>query len=213
MTDAKIVEELTEKVSQRVTEMFREMMPAIIQNEVASALSKALDEGAFYRQLNDQMRKNLSKIYDDINNVKKGLDQVMPADAAGMLSQTEDKLAAIISLTEKATLEIMDHVEWLLEHITGLTGAAPEIDAFAQEASDKLLMIMTALSFQDITGQHIRRTIGVIKTVEEAVLELYVSTGMKIKSRDEAAKSEEPAPDPFASVSQSDIDKLLGSMG
>jgi chemotaxis protein CheZ len=213
MTDAKIVEELTEKVSQRVTEMFREMMPGIIQNEVASALSKALDEGAFYRQLNDQMRKNLSKIYDDINSVKKGLDQAMPADAAGMLSQTEDKLAAIIGLTEKATLEIMDHVEWLLERITALAGAAPEIAAFAQEASDKLLMIMTALSFQDITGQHIRRTIGVIKTVEEAVLELYVSTGMKIKSRDEAAKPDESAPDAFASVSQSDIDKLLGSLG
>jgi len=213
MTDAKIVEELTEKVSRRVTEMFREMMPAIIQNEVASALSKALDEGAFYRQLNDQMRKNLSKIYDEINSVKKGLDQAMPADAAGMLSQTEDKLAAIISLTEKATLEIMDHVEWLLDRITGLAATAPEVAAFAQEASDKLLMIMTALSFQDITGQHIRRTIGVIKTVEEAVLELYVSTGMKIKSRDEATKSDDPASGAFASVSQSDIDKLLGSMG
>jgi chemotaxis protein CheZ len=212
MSDAKIVNELTEKVSVRVTEIFREMMPAIIQNEVASALSRALDEGAFYRQLNDQMRKNLGKIYDDINSVKKGLDQAMPADAAGMLSDTEDKLAAIISLTEKATLEIMDHVEWLLERISGLNGDSPEGAAFAQEASDKLLQIMTALSFQDITGQHIRRTIGVIKTVEEAVLELYVSTGMKIKSRDEAASAEEAEP-AVQAVSQSDVDMLLGSMG
>ena len=90
---------------------------------------------------------------------------------------------------------------------------------------DDLMRIMTTLSFQDLTGQRIKRIIEAIKKVEQIVLDLYLSTGLQMK-----AWAEEPEKDmkvlqaevkqkvselkgPQTKVKQGEVDDLLAQLG
>ena len=84
---------------------------------------------------------------------------------------------------------------------------------------------MTTLSFQDLTGQRIKRIIEAIKKVEAIVFDLYLSTGIQLKARAEApdraiAELEAEAKEkvsalkgPQTKVKQGDVDDLLAQLG
>jgi chemotaxis protein CheZ len=44
-----------------------------------------------------------------------------------------------------------------------------------------LTSILTALSFQDLTGQRIRKVVHALKGIEHSVVELYISSGLTMK--------------------------------
>lgn len=87
------------------------------------------------------------------------------------------------------------------------------------------MTIMTTLSFQDLTGQRIKIIIDTIKSVEKIVLDLYMSTGLKIKAREEAPEKSLEQLDqetetkmsalkgPAESADQGNVDDLLASLG
>ena len=99
---------------------------------------------------------------------------------------------------------------------------------------DDLVALMTAMSFQDITGQRIKKAVSAIKQLEATVLELYVSSGLMMKAYEEQpgqniANLEEQArvavaditrkvvgselKGPDSGSSQGDIDALLAQFG
>ena len=92
---------------------------------------------------------------------------------------------------------------------------------------------MTTLSFQDITGQRIKRVVSALNQIEAMVVELYVSSGLLLEAaekdptknvqelQDEArqavkefnqGRSEHKGPDK-AGVSQGAIDDMLSQLG
>ena len=85
--------------------------------------------------------------------------------------------------------------------------------------------VMTTLSFQDLTGQRIKRIIGAIKKVEQIVFDLYLSTGIQLKAREqapdkpiselkaEATQKVSALKGPQTKTNQGDVDDLLAQLG
>ncbi len=242
VNDEELVERLLEKILHEVVPDLRDSISATIEREVAKTLSRALLESEFHQRLNQEMREGLQDIYKEINQAAKtenGHTAHGDRRQADLLFQeAAQQLDKILQTTESATTEIMDIVE---KHLDLQARAADDLDALekgqaAPEAvarlregnaalGDDLMRIMTTLSFQDLTGQRIKRIIEAIKKVEQIVLDLYLSTGLQMK-----AWAEEPEKDmkvlqaeakqkvtelkgPQTKVKQGEVDDLLAQLG
>lgn len=242
VNDEELVERLLEKILHEVVPDLRDSISATIEREVAKTLSRALLESEFHQRLNQEMREGLQDIYKEINKAAKtenGHTTRGDRQQADLLFQeAAQQLDKILQTTESATTEIMDIVEKHMDLQARATGdldalgngqAAPEALARLREGNaalgEDLMRIMTTLSFQDLTGQRIKRIIEAIKKVEQIVLDLYLSTGLQMK-----AWAEEPEKDmkvlqaeakqkvtelkgPQTKVKQGEVDDLLAQLG
>jgi chemotaxis protein CheZ len=78
-------------------------------------------------------------------------------------------------------------------------------------------------SFQDITGQRIKKVVEAIKAIEEELLDLLVSAGVKIKGKEQGKDSASIQADaqrtmhllhgPQEGASQESVDSLLEDLG
>ncbi|WP_428569206.1 MAG: protein phosphatase CheZ [Solidesulfovibrio sp. DCME] len=242
VNDEELVERLLDKILREVVPELRDSISASIEREVAKTLSRTLLESEFHQRLNQEMRKGLQDIYKEIHQAAKNENEHIPREekqeADKLFQEAAQQLDKILQTTESATTDIMDIVE---KHMEFQANAAADLDALEQgqadpaaiarlrEANaalgDDLMRIMTTLSFQDLTGQRIKRIIGAIKKVEQIVLDLYLSTGLQMK-----AWAEEPEKDikvleaeakqkvselkgPQTKVGQGDVDDLLAQLG
>lgn len=127
-----------------------------------------------------------------------------------------DELGAVVLTTEQATTKIMESCE----SITQILQDAPP--SIRTEIEHHLIEIFEACTFQDITGQRIRKVEKALRTIDEKatalirVLEKHLTHGKTMASR--------PAPDgeqsllngpamPDDAMSQDEIDKLLNALG
>lgn len=242
MKESDFVERLMDKVIADVATSLKETIVATVEQQITKTLSRSLVESEFYRRISDEMRTGLQEIYKEINSAaKSGSDPVQPADsrqADKLFHEAAAQLDQILQTTEKATVEIMDIVEKHLDlqatsnqilHSLKSGGVSKEHLQQLRDQSDllnqDLISIMTSLSFQDLTGQRIKRIIEAIKKVEQIVLDLYLSTGLKIKAREEAPEKDIEQLDveakqkvtelkgPQSGVAQNNVDDLLAQLG
>ena len=99
-----------------------------------------------------------------------------------------------------------------------------------QSLESALTDIITDLSFQDLTGQRLKKVVSAITSIRETVFDLYVSTGLMMKTREETPEKDlaEIAKEsrlkvqeirnselkgPQNDASQKDVDDLLASLG
>ncbi|MFP5258650.1 MAG: protein phosphatase CheZ [Acidobacteriota bacterium] len=243
VNDEELLDRLLERIVQEVVPDLRESISATIEREVARTLSRALLESEFHKRLNREMQQGLQDIYKEI--VQAAKHGVEPSAATGgkqqadqLFQEAAQQLDNILQTTESATTEIMDIVEKHMELqaasaelMAGLPGgyAAPRDVARLQSVNDALgedlMRIMTTLSFQDLTGQRIKRIIAAIKNVEQIVLELYLSTGLQIRAQAEApdrdiedlkAEAKQKVSElkgPQTDVKQGAVDDLLAQLG
>lgn len=233
---AGIIARLTDQVVGKVGEA----VTRAVQEELTNSLPRALREGEFFRKVNDDMRRGLQDIYKEIAAVKRetGPAAVAAGDADRLFSEASDQLDAILASTETATVQIMDIVEDFQENLARTTRlvdsfrsggasrkAVEELAAMNAQANEQMIRIMTALSFQDLTGQRISRVVTALKHIERIVFEVYMSTGLLVKARDEqperdmsemqaeARQRVSALQGPQAGTSQNDVDDLLASLG
>lgn len=232
--------EIIARVTVQVVENVGEAISQTVQQELSHALPRALREGEFFRKVNADMRRGLQEIYKEINAVKRdtGSSQVTAQDADRLFTEASDQLDAILKSTETATVQIMDIVEDFQENLAKTTAlvdsfrsggaskkAVEELAAMNAAANEKMTEIMTALSFQDLTGQRIKRVIQALQHIERTVFEVYISTGLQEKARDEkperdmeeiqaeAQQKMSELKGPQAGTSQGDVDDLLAQLG
>ena len=123
-----------------------------------------------YRQLNDDMREGLKRIYQQISEATSG--QLLGCDEADHLfNEASDQLREVMEATEKATMSILEVVEKQLER---QMEAAELIEALlngtaSSDQRDRL---------KDITGQRIKKVVEALNRIEGTVVELYVSSGL-----------------------------------
>jgi chemotaxis protein CheZ len=241
ITNDELVQELMAKVTEQVTESLKGSLQKAIEKEISRNLSKALLEGEFYRRINQDLQGGLKAIYKEITDARKGQDPAGVAVSGNpdeLFSEASDQLDKILQTTEKATVEIMDIVENLQamqmtlgDIVKGLEtgGVSKENRVRLAEINaglgEDLMRIMTTLGFQDLTGQRIKRIVTAIKQVEKIVLDLYMSTGLIIKAREEEPEKDleqlkqmsqvkmSELKGPVMGVKQNDVDDLLGSLG
>lgn len=200
-------------------------------------------DGGVYRELSAEMRAGLKNIYQQISS----------ASAAGghnpetLFNDASIQLKEIVRETELAAMNIMDIVEKqlgltsvtasLLATLRRRSGTDPELEELARlndQLAQDLTSVLTALSFQDLTGQRIKKVMGALTELEKSVVELYVSSGLTLSAADknpqkdkaeikaeterkmeefrEHRGSELKGPDANA-ASQADIDAMLAQLG
>ena len=91
------------------------------------------------------------------------------------------QLEAITQTTEAATNEIMtavDDIEQTMKKITALTVEDPDIMLLVDEAADRLVSIIEACSFQDLTGQRVSQVVRTLRFIESRILAMIDIWGL-----------------------------------
>ncbi|BBD07755.1 protein phosphatase CheZ [Desulfovibrio ferrophilus] len=222
-----MVQDITTKVVEGLDSILLETVQAEISSALSKSLSNALKDGEFFRKVNDDMREGLEQIYGEIKKAKKDAAKgLTPEDTNELINQASDELDAILESTESATVKIMDIVEDHQERVinagtllqTFRTGGASkdnvnELIELNQKNQQDLMEIITALSFQDLTGQRIKKIITALKKIEEIVFNVYMSTGLKVRARDQEPGRDEKEIEKLATktVKKLSKDKIKGS--
>ncbi len=204
----------------------------VIPQEEIEKLLELLDsikKGDFYRELNIQLYGAIGELAKKINELKKNLQVLDPGIkeiATEKIPQASDQLEMVIKETEEAAFAIMNRVEKLMEMVDELYSTLESLKlSYGEDEKFKsleekvttmqnlLTEVLTSLSFQDLTGQKIKRIIQLIKDMEKRILELVVSFGIKIKGKEE--KGEEKVLDTIKEdkVSQEEVDEILAKFG
>lgn len=189
ITEEAILNQLTDCVSERVTSVIRENLSDIVQQEISKALTKALSEGQFYRILNNEVIDGIENIYTEIKSVKRNVSAGLSQDSINVLMESDSILDDIMRMTEKATLTILELLEEMqdgMRQAIGFIGNGDYLSSKAKlEYMDKMILdIMTELSFQDLTGQQIKRVVESLKKVEDIVFNVYVTSEIMKKSKE-----------------------------
>lgn len=214
-----------------------------VRKELKSALAKAVAESEFYRSLNKDMMQGLQGIYQEITLAtgKKNPSTISheKENTDRILSDASKQLDEILVTTEEATLNIMNAVEKHMDMQNTVSdilaraekdgGLSPDdlnqLKDINNNLGDDLINVMTTLSFQDLTGQRIKKIVAALQTIEKTVFDLYMSTGLvllakeKTPEKDFAEIKEETKQvvselkGPQLTTSQSSVDELLNSLG
>lgn len=181
---------ILERITSRAEQTIRQVITQTLSEEIHRALTKALTESEFYKTITQDLHSGLRSIYKEIHSATSG-NKIHGEDAQNIFSETSQQLDAILDTTEKATEQIMGIVEKHMEAVThvrekaaSLQGAT-EIESYLEGLDADLMEIMTALSFQDLTGQRIKRILRALDEVQRIVFDLYVDTGLSMKALEE----------------------------
>ncbi|MDY0360629.1 MAG: protein phosphatase CheZ [Desulforegulaceae bacterium] len=222
--EEEILTTIANKLNEHISKTVKETLEASIEKEVRKALGKALSDGEFYQSMTNEVQSGLTQLINEIQNLKNstGIQKYHDNDEApgDIFHYAADKLSGIYSKTEDATFTVMDIVEKQID----LIAKADQKDwlsnnedrkFFFDSINNNMVEILTALSFQDIIGQQIKKVIEFIKNIEEIINKLYVSHNLMLKSKEanpdldcEVIKKEVQE-----KISQKNIDALLAEYG
>jgi chemotaxis protein CheZ len=199
----------------------------------------------FFKHLAREMGQEMKALAELIVEFKKDcVAKVHPGISevrAKYLPQAADQLEGIIESTEIAANRIMDNLEMMQRHMEEakaiLSGSKQEpVDAprsakaACRRIEDCLALVgdsFEQMSFQDLTGQRIKRTIDLVNLMDERLQKTLLSFGIKIAEKNRnpgiSGKELEKAVERGLSelrgsqghgegLNQADIDKLLARM-
>ena len=210
-----------------------------------TGMSNEKPEAAVYKQISTEMRQGLKDIFERISTASRG-QPLPPPNPDALFLEASSQLDEVLKDTESATMIIMEIVERHLDlqeqnatqladlRSNGADAAAiAGLEAYNQSLGEDLTAVLTALSFQDITGQRIKKVVSALNQIETMVVELYVSSGLILDGaekdpsknvqelQDEARKavkefnqgrSDLKGPDK-AGATQGTIDDMLSQLG
>ncbi len=225
----------------------RDSLLAAVRISLASSVGAALAEGEFYRHMNDEMRQGLQSMYKELASAASGPAQQIPdKEATGKLfSEATDQLNEVMATTFEATESIMTATEGLLDRQQEIAellvaiqdsvpqGAAEKLAAHSTATEEALTGILTSLSFQDLTGQRLKKVVSALGDIQSSIFEMYVSSGLMLKTHEEMPEKDleeitresrrrleeikeikgSELKGPSKGTSQSDVDSLLADLG
>ncbi|MCL0033340.1 protein phosphatase CheZ [Thermodesulfovibrionales bacterium] len=157
------------------------------------------------------------KLHNSIRNFRDAVDPKLKDMAIADIPNAADKLNHVIDKTEEAahkTMSIversileMDEVASHIRNIEGPEDSREYLKGFKDRLEDDLTEILMTQSFQDLTGQIIKKVIKLIEDVEKELVNLVATFGVKIEEGKIVKVFE------TEKVSQSDVDDLLKDLG
>lgn len=178
------------------------------------------DESAWRREIDTLAAWRTRPIMQGLGRLARELGQALgdlPAlpDGSGELDDACARLDRVIEMTEQASLRTLDLAEecralaeQLREH-----GLNHDQDALLERIRHNLTELALTQSFQDLTGQIIRRVVGIVRRVHEGLAALGLPPAEN--STTSAAGLAGPALPGIdrQAVSQLDADDLLADLG
>lgn len=163
-----------------------------------------------------EVGKVTRKLHDSILSFKESLDPRLRDMAENEMPTVVERLNFVIDKTKEAadnTMSIAERYLMMMDdlssHIKKLEGPQETINYlknFKNDLEDDLIKIITAQAFQDLTGQTIKKVIGLVSEIEEELVKVIKTFGIKVDS----GKEQEIIAD---KVSQSEVDDLLKNLG
>jgi chemotaxis regulatin CheY-phosphate phosphatase CheZ len=157
------------------------------------------------------------KLHDSVKSFKEALDPRLKDMAIKDMPSAIDRLQFVIEKTEEAANKTMGIVEKyiigmddLSSHLRNIKepqASAEFLKKFKNELEDDLTEILTTQSFQDLTGQTLKKVITLVGDIEKELVVLIATFGVKADAGAPiAALAEEK-------VSQEGVDDLLKEFG
>ena len=218
---------ISEEISQDTNVHFSEDVHGNEAIEKMVEVTKAMAEGDFHQEINENLYGQIGELARYINSTIKKLQCVEPniAQVFDKIPEASVQLSEISKYTEEATLNVMEQVEHVLDsqdsilHKIEAIGkgedaviTAGEIKQIVLDNKESMMDIITGLSFQDLTGQKIKVIIGLIEEVEKRMLQLVVTFGLKSKEdKDETYKQIELTEN--TTLKQDLVDNILKEFG
>jgi len=164
--------------------------------------------------------EGLAAITQTLQETRGDVKALRPADTgANRIEAATSELDAIVTATERATTDILTAAE----HIGEWSQRIPRDDPDTAEVADAIeawnIEIMTACSFQDITGQRVSKVVNSLKFVEDRVNSIILTWGREELAKVVVEIKQEEDPDrkllhgpqlPNEAMGQADVDALLG---
>jgi chemotaxis protein CheZ len=163
-----------------------------------------------------EVGKVTRKLHDSLLSFKESLDPRLKEITVNEMPSVVERLNYVIDKTREAaddTLGVAEKyllkIDELGNHIRTLEGPAANIEylkEFKSNLEDDLIKIITAQSFQDLTGQTIKKVIGLVNEIEAELVRVVKTFGISLDKSPEGAS-------PGDKVSQSEVDDLLKTLG
>ena len=229
-----------------IDEAAQKALLVFVRATLSASLDAALKESELYRHINTEMRQGLQHLYKTITSVAgPGQDCATQEDTGKLFCEATEQLNEVMATTLEATESIMAEVERLLDLLQEVSGHLQTIKTAADSDAvntligqvttfeDSLTQIMTSLSFQDLTGQRLKKVVAALGEIQDSIFEMYVSSGLMLKTREEmpekavveiAAESKRRLDEikevkgselkgPSRDTNQADVDSLLADLG
>lgn len=181
---------------------------------ISSVITKVGAQDVISRET---LYKELRDLHDIIDSARREIGYAAPADIKDThIPTATDELDEVVSETAKATGEIMDCCDIVQMALASFSGSE------ADKATAAVMRIYEACSFQDITGQRVRKVIKTLKEIDAKVDTLLRIMGIKttgkaiekkVSVEDEKSLLNGPQLPSGGGVSQADIDRILEEFG
>ena len=155
------------------------------------------------------------KLHNSLKNFKEAIDPKLK-EAAFEMPQAVDRLQFVIDRTEEAANKTMSFVEGYILSMDELSShirqvkepqeTADYLRNFKNKLEDDLTEVLTTQSFQDLTGQALKKVIELVGDVEKELVMLITGFGLNMEQGvSQAIISEQ--------VTQEGVDSLLTELG
>lgn len=130
--------------------------------ELSHTLTSAME--FFFTALDTSIKDEFRDIAGFIKKARDEIGDLRPSDIKqNRLPRAGEELEAIVQDTEVATEKIMSTAEDVL-------ALDPETNEnYATEIQDRMLVIIEACSFQDLTGQRVSKVVSTLKQIEDRI--------------------------------------------
>ena len=168
-------------------ETIDQVVDPVTMDEATNASMKAHQENV------SQLKTELRALSVCIAQTKAEIASIHPAASGDdHLMVVSNELDAVVASTEQATTEILDAVEWVETEVRNIKAHVSDtyVSSLADDILDKLIKVMEACNFQDLTGQRITKVVNTLKFVEErvtAMIKIWGEEGV-IEAAEEAVR-------------------------
>ncbi|EWY40322.1 hypothetical protein N825_37050 [Skermanella stibiiresistens SB22] len=140
----------------------------------------------------DMLRRELLEMAGSIEKARREVAALQPPDNGNnKIITATSELDAIVSATERASFDILNSAERLMDLGGKLrrNGADPDL---CGEIESEVNNIFTACSFQDLTGQRTSKVVNALRYIEQRVNAMIAIWGV-----DGVKPADDPVPDAF----------------
>lgn len=198
-------------------------------------VTKGIVEGDFYKEVNIKLHGELGHLASYIDKIRKNLAAVDPGmvKASDKIPEASHQLADINKMLESAANKMFDITEKMMDdqgrvsaQMSSLknwvetigsngTGKAilSELETMHNATRNDLVELITNLSFQDLTGQKIKKLTALVEEVEAKILELLVTFGHPKEGAASKEKVLEGLRDRTKPLQQGIVDDILKNLG